>query len=157
MLKICSYLLLDRVIEMHKMVWLSLGQVFLSRSCGQSDLGHWDLCKYRPHSTTMEYRLLVVFLYVIVLVLHRPSQHYRRSLRCRVPATHGESGKAHGKHFAVCLLSANTARQRTPRRISYAVSIDKNPRQNFCRVLALHTRERKAPNSYPTSTEARVG
>jgi hypothetical protein len=70
--------------------------------------------------------------------------HYRRSLICRVLATHGEIGKAHGKYFAVCLLSANTARQRTPRQIGYAVRIDKNARRNFCRVLPLHTRERKA-------------
>jgi hypothetical protein len=83
--------------------------------------------------------------------------HYRKSFLCRVQWTHGEIAKAHGKDCVVCLLSANNTRQRTPRRIAYAVRINQNPRRNFCRVLPLHTRERKAPNSYPTSTEARGG
>jgi hypothetical protein len=74
------------------------------------------------------------------------SNHYRKSFLCRVPATHGERAKAHGKHCTVCLLSANNTRQRTPRRISYAVCIQQNPRRTICRVLPPHARESKVPN-----------
>jgi hypothetical protein len=87
--------------------------------------------------------------------LIHPYEHYRRSFLCRVPATHGEIGKAHGKYFAVCLLSANNARQRTPRRITYAVCIHKNARPTFCRVLPPHARESKASNAFHAPTEAR--
>jgi hypothetical protein len=86
-----------------------------------------------------------------------PIKHYQRSCLCRVPATHGERGKAHDKCFAVCLLSANNTRQRTPRRTAYAVSISENPRRSICRVLSPHTRESKAPNAFQTSMEARGG
>jgi hypothetical protein len=98
----------------------------------------------------------IVYAYVYIPKILRCT-HYRRSFLCRVPATHGEIGKAHGKYCAVCLLSANNTRQRTPRRISYAVCIYQNPRRNICRVLPPHARESKAPNSFPTSTEDRGG
>jgi hypothetical protein len=63
------------------------------------------------------------------------AMHYRRSFLCRVPTTHGERAKTHGKYFTVSLRTAHNTRQRTPRQTSYAVCFSKNARRTICRVL----------------------